>query len=114
MSETTIKWHAIGEINDVPLRGTRTVNHGDMKIAIFRTAENKIFALQDKCPHSDGPLSEGIVHDNSVTCPLHYWVISLDTGKAQGADKGCTLTFPIKLEGEKIFISLTPNNGAST
>src|SRR3546814_1428166 len=46
------------------------------------------FALDDRCPHSGGPLSQGIVQGHAVTCPLHNWLISLETGEAQGADQG--------------------------
>ena len=75
--------------------------------AVFRTADDRIFALEDKCPHRNGPLSQGIVHDGCVTCPLHNWVISLETGAAQGADEGRTASFPIRLDGRDIYLNLT-------
>lgn len=102
----TENWVKIGDLADIPIRGARCVEYGDMTIAIFRTANDKIFALEDKCPHKNGPLSNGIVHDGCVTCPLHNWVISLETGQAQGADEGQTLSFPIKMDGDSILISL--------
>jgi nitrite reductase (NADH) small subunit len=46
-----------------------------------------------------------------VTCPLHNWVISLETGKAQGADEGCVRTIPIRCEGETLLIELTSLTG---
>ena len=61
---------------------------------MFRTADDRVFAIEDHCPHKGGPLSQGIVHGASVTCPLHNWVISLETGKALGADEGCVRTIP--------------------
>ncbi len=75
-------------------------------IAIFRTAEDEVFALRDHCPHKGGPLSQGIVFDRRVTCPLHNWVIALDTGEATGPDVGCTKNFPTKIENDDVFISL--------
>jgi nitrite reductase (NADH) small subunit len=101
-------WVAVGTVDDVPMRGARCVKNGAMTIAIFRTATNEIYALEDKCPHRNGPLSQGIVHDGCVTCPLHNWVISLATGRAQAADEGATLAFPVKIEGGKIYLDLTP------
>ena len=80
---------------------------GEITIAVFRTADNRVFALEDRCPHRNGPLSQGIVHDACVTCPLHNWVISLETGLAQGADEGAVRTFPLKRDGERILIDLT-------
>jgi nitrite reductase (NADH) small subunit len=73
-------------------------------IAIFKTAGGKIFALWDKCPHKGGPLSQGIVHGESVTCPLHNWVIGLETGDVKGPDQGCARKVAIRLEGSVIFI----------
>lgn len=103
---STMNWHAIGRMDDIPLRGARCVKNGDMTIAVFRTADNRIFAIEDKCPHRNGPLSQGIVHDGCVTCPLHNWVISLETGVAQGADEGSVATFPVRLDGERILLGL--------
>ena len=69
------------------------------------TAEQEVFALDDKCPHKSGPLSQGIVHGHSVTCPLHNWLISLETGKALGVDQGQVRTIPLKVESGTISVS---------
>ncbi|MGF6178382.1 nitrite reductase small subunit NirD [Ensifer sp. 4252] len=99
-------WHAIGDISDIPLRGARCVRTPQGKIAVFRTAENEVFAIEDHCPHKGGPLSQGIVHGTAVTCPLHNWVISLETGKALGADEGAVRTIPVRNDGGSLFIAL--------
>ena len=83
------------------------------KIAVFRTADDRVFALEDHCPHKGGPLSQGIVHGAAVTCPLHNWVISLETGKALGADEGSVRTVPIKVEGEEIFMAMRSEGRAA-
>lgn len=100
-------WFEIGTLDDIPRRGARCVKNGDMTIALFRTADDRVFALEDKCPHRGGPLSEGIVHDGCVTCPLHNWVISLETGLAQGADEGSTLSFPVRIDGDRVLLAVT-------
>lgn len=81
-------WVDICGIDDVPVRGSRIVKTGAGCIAVFRTIDNEVYALDDQCPHKNGPLSQGIVHGKSVTCPLHNWVISLETGAAIGEDGG--------------------------
>jgi nitrite reductase (NADH) small subunit len=106
MNALTKHWVAIGTLTDIPRQGSRCVKNGDMTIAIFRTSDDRVFALEDKCPHKNGPLSEGIVHDGCVTCPLHNWVIALDTGAAQGADEGQTQSFPIKMDGDTVLLGL--------
>lgn len=99
-------WVAIGRVTDIPLRGARCVNTPQGRIGVFRTAEDHVFAIEDHCPHKGGPLSQGIVHGASVTCPLHNWVISLETGRAIGADEGSVKVIPVKVEGGRLFIAL--------
>lgn len=99
-------WFEVGRLDDIPRRGARCVKNGEMTIALFRTADDRVFALEDKCPHRGGPLSQGIVHDGCVTCPLHNWIISLETGSAQGADEGSTLSFPVRIEGDRVLLAL--------
>ncbi|WEX11879.1 nitrite reductase small subunit NirD [Chelativorans sp. AA-79] len=101
-----MNWFAIGKLEDIPARGARCVHVGDATIAVFRTADDRVFALEDKCPHRGGPLSQGIVHDGCVTCPLHNWVISLETGLAQGADEGRTAAYPVRIEGDRVLLGL--------
>lgn len=101
-----MNWHPIGDITDIPLLGARCVKTPYLKIAVFRTDEHEVYAIENRCPHKGGPLSEGIVHGTSVTCPLHNWVISLETGKALGADEGEVRTIPVKVEDGKLFIAL--------
>jgi nitrite reductase (NADH) small subunit len=100
-----MQWIAIGQISDIPQRGARCIKTPHGKVAVFRTGDDRVFAIDDHCPHKGGPLSQGIVHGASVTCPLHNWVISLETGKAQGADEGSVRTIPLKTEGGTIYIA---------
>ena len=95
----------IGSIEQIPRRGARCVNTPAGKIAVFRTAEDQVFALENRCPHKGGPLSEGIVHGGAVTCPLHNWVFDLATGEAQGADEGQVRTFPVSVVDGRIFMA---------
>ncbi|MCA0255852.1 MAG: nitrite reductase small subunit NirD [Proteobacteria bacterium] len=97
---------AIGHIDDIPVRGARCVRTAHGKIAVFRTATDEVFAIDDHCPHKGGPLSDGIVHGNAVTCPLHNWVFSLESGEAQGADEGRVRTFAIRNVDGALSISL--------
>lgn len=106
MNIQTTNWVAVGKLSDIPRQGARCIKNGALTIAVFRTGDDRLFALEDRCPHKNGPLSQGIVHDGCVTCPLHNWVISLESGQAQGADEGQTQSYPVKLDGETILIGL--------
>ncbi|HKM61133.1 MAG TPA: nitrite reductase small subunit NirD [Acidisphaera sp.] len=99
-------WHDVGTIDDIPPQGARTVATARGQVAIFRTRDDAIFALDDRCPHKDGRLSQGIVHGHSVTCPLHNWVIGLADGRAAEPDEGCVRTIPVRLDGRRILIAV--------
>lgn len=105
MNAVSHDWIEVGTVDDVPRLGSRLVKTPAGDIAIFRNADDEVFALNDKCPHKGGPLSQGIVHGKAVTCPLHNWIISLETGEAQGADKGCAHRIPLRIENRRILLS---------
>lgn len=94
----------IGAVEDIPVRAARLVKTHHGCIAVFRTAANKVYALDDKCPHKGGPLSNGIQHDESITCPLHNWVFDLNTGIAKGADEGRVKTYKIRVVDGRILL----------
>jgi nitrite reductase (NADH) small subunit len=106
MSTLAPQWIDIGALDAVPVRGARLVKSPAGCIAVFRTAENEVYAIDDKCPHKAGPLSQGIVHGRSVTCPLHNWVIDLASGCAQGADQGQVRTYALKTEAGRILLDV--------
>ncbi|RAI03264.1 nitrite reductase (NAD(P)H) small subunit [Acuticoccus sediminis] len=109
-TDTRAAYAIVGTIDDIPAQGARCVTMGETRVAVFRTADDRIFALEDRCPHRGGPLSQGIVHDGCVTCPLHNWVISLQSGRATGADDGATCTFDVRLEGRTIHLAMRAND----
>jgi nitrite reductase (NADH) small subunit len=96
----------IGALDEIPRLGARSVRTPRGDIAVFRTADDLVFALRDACPHKQGPLSQGIVHGTSVTCPLHGWVISLETGEAMGLDHGCAARFAVKVEDGRVWLAI--------
>ena len=98
-------WKPICRVDDIPVLGARRVNRREgHAVAIFRNAEDKVFALLDRCPHKGGPLSQGIVFGESVACPLHNWTIGLADGCAKAPDAGCTQRFAVKLDGEQVLL----------
>ena len=99
-------WVKVGVIDDIPLLGARVVQSAQGDIALFRNAENEVFALLDKCPHKGGPLSQGIVFGRHVACPLHNWSIGLADGQAVAPDVGCAQSFQTKVENGAVFLNI--------
>ncbi len=106
-------WIEIAKLEDIPRLGSRVLETHTIRIAVFRTAGDQVFALKDECPHRKGPLSQGIVHDTSVTCPLHNWRIDLVSGEAKGPDQGCAQSFPVKLEGGRVYLGVLVQEAAA-
>lgn len=104
--DATMEWIKVCRLADIPRPGARVVKTLNGDIAVFRTLDDQVFALHDKCPHRGGPLSQGIVHGHKVACPLHGWNIELDSGEAAAPDKGCALRYPARLEDEMVYLSL--------
>lgn len=109
LKQTAGEWIEIGTLESIPRQGARVVRTAFGDIAVFRTVEDDVFALRDRCPHKGGPLSQGIVHGRRVACPLHDWKVHLDTGMAVAPDEGCAARFPVRVEGGRVFLSLTPD-----
>jgi nitrite reductase (NADH) small subunit len=99
-------WIKIAGLGDIPVLGSRVVKSAKGDIAVFRTSEDRVFALHDHCPHKGGPLSQGIVHGDKVTCPLHGWNIGLADGKAVAPDEGSTPCVEVKLEDGYVFLKI--------
>ena len=98
-------WKVICRVEDIPVLGARRVARArGVDVAVFRNAEDQVFALLDRCPHKGGPLSQGIVFGTSVACPLHNWTVGLDDGCARAPDEGCTPRFSCRVEAGQVLL----------
>lgn len=97
MTATAIDWIRVCSVEDIVPLGARVLPRAKGDIAVFRCRDDAIFALLNHCPHKQGPLSEGIVHGHQVTCPLHGWVINLNSGEAVAPDIGCVPRIPVRV-----------------
>ena len=98
-------WTFICRIDDIPALGARRVRRpAGADVAVFRTADDRVFALLDRCPHKGGPLSQGIVFGDQVACPLHNWAISLVDGEARAPDVGCATRFAVRVDAGQVSL----------
>ena len=105
MNARSTIWQAVCRVDDIPPLGARRIaREQGLAVAVFRGAEDRVFALLDRCPHKGGPLSQGIVFGDSVACPLHNWTISLGDGQAKAPDVGCAIAFVCKVEGDTVYL----------
>ena len=98
-------WIEVCSVEDIPRLGARQLRRaGGDHLALFRNADDEVFALLDRCPHKGGPLSQGMVFGRSVACPLHNWTIALDNGRAAAPDEGCARHFPVRVDDGRVYL----------
>lgn len=105
------QWIKVAPFEDFPKLGARIVRTKnkmaeEIEVGIFRTEDDRMFAINNRCPHKGGPLSQGIVYGDKVACPLHSWKISLIDGKAEEPDVGQTACFQVKVEDGMVYLSI--------
>jgi nitrite reductase (NADH) small subunit len=100
-------WTVVCRVDDIPMLGSRRVARSQgMPVALFRTADDRVFALLDRCPHKGGPLSQGIVFGDSVACPLHNQTIDLADGQVRAPDEGCTPSFACRVDDGQVLLDV--------
>lgn len=100
------KWYKIVKIDEIPMMGARKVILDDKEIAIFKTRDESLFAIDNICPHKRGKLSEGLIHEHMVTCPLHNGVINLESGETLNEGYKCLSRYEIKLHEEYVYLKV--------
>ncbi len=95
-------WMEVCTLADIPHYGARKLHVGSITVALLRTDGERVYALEDRCPHRGGPLSEGIVSADRVACPLHGQCVDLATGRLFEPDEGCTHTFSVRVVDGKV------------
>ncbi len=98
------RWIEVCELARIPRQGAQAIEISGRKVAVFRTLADEVYAIENACPHRKGPLAEGIVHGDKVTCPLHSWVMDLKTGQAVAPDVGCVPKYPAMLDKGVVYL----------
>ena len=93
-------------VDELPPLGARVIARPAVDVAVFRADGDRVFALDDRCPHRGGPLSQGIVFGDRVACPLHGWTIGLRDGCAVAPDEGCVRRHPVRVEDGQVYVAL--------
>ncbi|MCQ6282591.1 nitrite reductase small subunit NirD [Bacillus sp. EB600] len=104
MLNTSITKLRVGSVDELTERLGKTVRVGEKEIAVYKLSNGRIRAIENRCPHKGGVLSEGIVSGDFVFCPMHDWKICLDDGKVQEPDTGCVKSYQTVIEGEEIYL----------
>ncbi|ENH97158.1 assimilatory nitrite reductase subunit [Gracilibacillus halophilus YIM-C55.5] len=104
--EQTVRNVFIGYDTELPERIGKTIVLEDMEIAVFKLTNGNIYAIENRCPHRGGVLSEGMVSGEHVFCPLHDWKINMKDGLVQAPDEGCVQTYDVIHEDDKVYVQV--------
>jgi nitrite reductase (NADH) small subunit len=112
MAETIAKpTMNLGSVSRIPMGQGRCYVVGAEEIAVFRQRDGRLFATQNRCPHRQGPLSEGVMGGGRVICPLHSHRFDLKEGV--GSEPGeCVTVYDVKDLAGEIVLSLRPRREA--
>ncbi|MAK29467.1 nitrite reductase small subunit NirD [Acinetobacter sp.] len=101
-----MSWISVCGIDDVSEDEPKAVEINDKKIGVFVIDEN-YFAIENVCPHAFALLTEGVIEDQTVECPLHEAIFDIQTGQLKSGP-GCRdlCTYPVRVEDQQIQIQL--------
>lgn len=101
------RWLRITYAHNIPLREGRAVRIGEREIAIFNLGD-RFLAVENRCPHREGPLAEGIVSGTTIVCPLHAWKFSLETGRgvSPASSEHCVKSFRTRVDDNVVLLEI--------
>ena len=117
----SITWFLACATTDVPENGGACVKYKNQQIALFNLARRgEWYACQNECPHRNQmALSRGMIGSTNgepkVACPFHKRTFSLTDGHCMGDETcGSIKTYPVKIEGNLVFIGITEDDTGGT
>ena len=99
-----IKWYRAASVDDIPLKEGKRVQYENYSVALFNLG-GEFRAVDNQCPHKQGPLADGITSGNAVFCPLHNWKINLENGCALSGGTGQVRTYPVKVLENHVYVA---------
>lgn len=96
----------VAETKDIQSGESKLVEVGGRKIALFNVG-GEIFAIADTCSHKGGPLSDGELDGEEVTCPWHGATFNVKTGEGTGGPHGGGVQrYNVQVEGNDIKVEV--------
>jgi nitrite reductase (NADH) small subunit len=101
-------WTRVCAQADLACPGVYALKLGALEVAVFRLADGRLFAIEDRCPHRGARLSAGVIYGgDKVACLDHGWSIRLSDGGVEPPERGCVRTYPVKAEAAEVFVLLS-------
>jgi 3-phenylpropionate/trans-cinnamate dioxygenase ferredoxin component len=99
------QYYKVAKLSEVVEGSAKAVEVAGKTIALFNV-EGKIYALDNTCLHHGGPLGEGFVEGDVVTCPWHGWQYKIVSGEFVGNPSFKVAAYPVQVEDGEIRVEL--------
>ncbi len=100
-------WVRLCRVNEAPKPGEVMEVEADGVQVCLANIEGRYHALDNLCPHRQGPLGQGWVEGQTVVCPWHAWAFNVNSGLAEEPERAEVRVFPIRDENDELFADLT-------
>ena len=97
--------HKIGRLPQLPPGTLVQAEVAGLRFAVCNV-NGELFAIDGDCPHAGGPLGHGALHGHMIFCPFHAWAFDCRTGEFERNPNLKVRTFPIRVEGEDVYIDV--------
>ena len=88
-------WTSLCELNELKSGEGKYVEIDGFQLAVF-IDNDRVFVLDNTCPHAGGNLAGGYVDDGCAVCPWHYWAFRLESGELKDAPGVKIATYPVR------------------
>ena len=95
----------VAQVGDLQPGAGKVVTVKDKTIALFNV-DGTFYAIDNTCVHRGGPLGEGEMEGNVVTCPWHGWQYDVKTGVSETNPSAKVQTYQVKVDGSAVMVSI--------
>ena len=92
-------------LDELPRGMGRSFVIADQSVAVFRTREGSVHAVENVCPHRGGPLADGVIAGNRIVCPLHARRFDLETGSCDDASVCSVKRFDVQVRDDQVLLT---------
>ena len=100
------QWVRVCSVAEAPAEGQVAAANADGVAICLARIGGKLSAMDDVCPHRQGPLSEGWIEGNAVVCPWHSWAFDVRTGSAEPPERASVAVFAVQVEGDNVLVEI--------
>jgi nitrite reductase (NADH) small subunit len=101
------EWVRLCAVKEVPQPGEVAGMEAGGRAVCLANVGGALHALENECPHRQGPLGQGWVEGNAVICPWHAWAFDVNSGTAEEPEHAQVKVYAVRQQGEEVEVDLS-------